>query len=183
MKNRRKYLVLMCVVFLFTIFSACSYYEGTAMSYLESDVNSLELAVYIGNYDDLCVLISRGLSVDELNEQIGFGSIKTESYGYRTTVNSDKGFVLIYFDTNQISIGHKLIQFSGQEFQANVESVECGMSVADIQKLDPDGDYTFLLSSWSQYPKVSYHFFENGLAYEIYYSDEQTVASIYKYIV
>ena len=153
------------------------------MSYLENDINSLDFAVYVDDLDELTTKVLRSPTIDDLNNQIGFEKIKKEPYGYRTVVNSNRGYVLIYFDANQVCTGYKLIRFSSQKYQNNVKSIEGGISLTDVRRLDPDGDYTFLLSSWSQYPQISYHFFEDGTAFEIHYSNDLKVAEIYTYTI
>lgn len=175
--------LLLCGISLTAVFSACSNCEDTVVNYLESNENSMKLAAYVDNYDDLTTIIAQGLTLSETNNLLGFEIVKTEPYGYRTLVNSNRGYVLIYFDTKQVCTGSKLICFSNQEYRINMDNLEYGMSVTDVRKLDPDGEYTFLLSGWSQYPKISYHFFEDGSAFEIHYSDTLEVVEIYAFVI
>ena len=56
--------------------------------------------------------------------------------------------------------------------------IPIGVSVKQVQKIDPDGDYDFMFTSWSGYPQTSHHYTSDGYAFSIDYNDAYEVVGI-----
>lgn len=90
------------------------------------------------------------------------------------TYQTDKGWMLVYFYDN--------LKYSGAYRTTKMESkteklnqVEIGMSVNEVETLDPAGDYWFKSSNK---PPISYHYTEDGIEYYIVYDGYFNVIEI-----
>ena len=61
---------------------------------------------------------------------------------------------------------------------SDFEIIKVGTQVAEVKKLDPSGDYTFMYASWSDYPQCSYHYTRDGYEIVIFYDSGFLVTDI-----
>ena len=91
-----------------------------------------------------------------------------------TVVRTEKARYLIIFDEEDKADLLHLITFSTVDSDV-VAQIPVGTTFSEIMKLDPDGQYNFLYTSWSGAPQISYHFFESGKCFRLLYSNKELV--------
>ena len=81
-------------------------------------------------------------------------------------------------DFERSSQGGSEVQGSGTLEVSDFEIIKVGTQVAEVKKLDPSGDYTFMYASWSDYPQCSYHYTRDGYEIVIFYDSGFLVTDI-----
>ncbi len=153
------------------------------MLYLKETDNALNCAVNVGSYSDLVKLLNNGSDANTLNQQIGFTYIKKSPGGYRSTVKTDSGLVVIYFDQDNQFIGYQLLALSDQNILEDIRQLEIGMSITKVRSIDANARYSFLFSGSNQVPKISFHVFPDGNAFEIFYNEQLEIVKIFNYVL
>lgn len=77
----------------------------------------------------------------------------------------------------------KNIAFSHGITENDMDQITKGTTLSSIQKMDSDGDYSFLYASWSGNPAISHHYLENGIHYIIHYDKNLCVSHIDKELI
>lgn len=145
--------------------------------------NSLHYIVSSHNYEELHNAIVSQPSIDELHKSISIDFVKITASGYETVFQTEKGFILVGFDSNRVYSYTKEIHFSQGVSEASFANITQGMPLSEIHKIDPHGDYSFLYASVSGIPAISHHYFESGTHYTIYYDDKFCVTNIDKTLI
>lgn len=118
---------------------------------------------------------------------IEFGAIfdiqeyKYSDNSYYVVVNSTNGYELVLFDSQQIIVNMLDIVFSNFSNYGLISAVMLGDTLNSVLSADDTGSYDFLKVSWTNYPRISYHFFENGVCFSFEYDYEYKVASIWTF--
>ena len=86
-------------------------------------------------------------------------------------INTTNGLILVQFDLQGNYVAKQQIEFSPIHCENNINNIQIGMSLDDVRLADPTKKYDFLLHSSSKYPQISYHFFEDGKVYYIYFEN------------
>ncbi|MGM9601661.1 MAG: hypothetical protein ACI3W5_08815 [Faecousia sp.] len=172
---------LLLTIFICAMLCACSSSEET-MDVLEIDKtqNSLQFILSEKNYEELCKVLGGKPSVSSLHNSISVDFIKATDTGYSTVFQTERGLVLVVFDSQQMYAYAKNIRLSQSVLEKEMDGIEKGAPLEKIQSLDPNGDYSFLYVSQSGAPAISHHYLENGMHYTIYYDDEFCVLSVKK---
>lgn len=90
------------------------------------------------------------------------------------TYQTDKGWILVYFyDNFKYSGAYRTTQMESKT--DDLKQVEIGMSVDEVEALDPMGDYWFKSSNK---PPISYHYTEDGTEYYIVYDGYFNVTKV-----
>ena len=89
---------------------------------------------------------------------------------YYTVLQTDRGMLQIFWDETMQTPYYRNFHFSEDSDEENMEKIFVGMDVSTVMKLDPAGAYDFLYADWVHYPRVSYHYFRDGVCYRIQYS-------------
>lgn len=95
-----------------------------------------------------------------------------------TIINTSEGFVLVTYSTDRKTANSELISFSSNTIEGALDNIELGDQLSDVMEIDPRGNYNFIYASWSNYPRISYHYVGNS-RYSIVY-DNTTVTKISK---
>ena len=93
-----------------------------------------------------------------------------------SVVMTEEGLYIPLFSENDAFVSMIPVMFSKDI--SFMDKVELGMDLNSVRDLDPNGLYDFIYHSWKDYPKISYHFYENGSALAIKYNDECKVSGI-----
>lgn len=93
---------------------------------------------------------------------------------YYTILRTAEGLMLVTFDEETVFTPQR-ITFSDSAVEARIEQLAPGASLEDVIAADPDGQFVSLYASWSEVPAFSYHFFENGTAFFLWYEDDIVV--------
>lgn len=176
-------LIVICGIIMFAILLTCTIKEESTMLFLDENDNAFIYAVEAGNYSDLVNLLAKGPNADQLNEQIGFTYIKESLYGYRTTVKTNAGYVVIYYYPDNRLMGYQSITLSDQSDLEAMFQLETGMNISEVRSIDPNANYNFLYSGSSQMHKISFHYFPDGNVFEIYYNEQLDIIGITNYII
>lgn len=94
------------------------------------------------------------------------------------TYRTEKNWILVYFYDNMEYDTYRSTKL--ESVTDSLEQVEVGMSVDEVETLDPAGDYWF---RYSNMPWVSYHYTEDGVEYYIAYDGYFNVIEISKVLI
>ena len=97
-------------------------------------------------------------------------------------MKTTEGLLWISFDERGSYTYVVRIIFSDESSQENLENVAIGSTAETIREIDPDGQHPYSYHNWSGFPAVSFHFYENGDSYAVFYK-ENTVIDIIKFII
>ena len=86
-------------------------------------------------------------------------------------IHTSKGLAIIFFDSGGNNPYMQLIKFSGREYESGISALKKNMSLQEAMEADPDGQFDFIFHSWSEYPQISYHYFESGNCYIVMYEN------------
>lgn len=89
------------------------------------------------------------------------------------TYRTDQGWILVYFYDDMEYSTYRTTRLESKT--ENLEQVEIGMSVDEVEAIDPEGDYWF---RYGNKPSVSYHYTEDGKEYYVVYNGFFYVAKI-----
>lgn len=97
---------------------------------------------------------------------------KTQDESY-VVIKTGKGLFLVMFDENGVCESRRGITFSKNDGAAFFASLQIGKTALEtVQAAEPDGQYDFLYAGWSGFPKYSFHFFENGDCFNLWYEND-----------
>lgn len=179
-----KKVTLFAIVTIFVLcFSSCTDKKGEAMNIIKSDIPIMDLVTNEYKYSSVTSFLNKDPNVNELNSKFKNNFYKYFLDMYYTVIKTDEGMLIVYFDTNMRLEGWSKISFSENSTYESLKSLSKNISLYDVLKLDPNGNYPFIYSGWSGYPRMSYHFFKNGTVYLIQYDSLDKVISIDKYIL
>ena len=130
------------------------------------------------SYTEITKDLESGLT-DKFIKKYGVEKYKsvTEGSNY-TIIKSSEGVVLITFDADRKNAGSELISFSSETIEGALDNVKIGDQLSTVMEIDPLGNYDFMYASWSNYPRISYHYV-GDFGYSIVY-DNTTVIEISK---
>ena len=115
-------------------------------------------------------LIKRG-NLEVFCSKYGIQYYKRTKYYNYLAVLTDVDPVLIVFNHRGVCFFYWNIRYSDNECEDKLADIGIGDSVENVRAIDPHGDYSIFYASSSDFPQISYHFFENGHCYEIEYID------------
>ena len=121
-------------------------------------------------------------SIPQLQEQLEHISFKEYGVLYYTVVKTPDRLLLVTFYSDGSFMGTRKIVFSNPTSKKALEQIEIGDPINSVMRADEEGDYSFIYASYSEFPQVSFHFFEDGHCYEIHYKNG-TVTDIYTFTI
>ena len=165
------------------IFSACSSEKNESAGTSDADLSSMDIVKTTVSYEELIKLLEDKPSLEELNNRIVLECVKKTFNCYYAVLKTDQGWVIIYFDKDEKFSNEQQIIISENTNKDIMDSLKIGMSLEEVRKADPDGDYSFIYFSWSGYPQVSYHYLADGNVYYISYDDSFCISDIYTFVL
>ena len=128
------------------------------------------------------LLLASCPSIDQLQER--FDSLLLKSLGnlLYTVIKTSDSIYWVAFNADGSFAKNELIEFSSVDAQKSLEKVKAGDSLESVMRADDQGNYNFIYANWSEYPQISYHFFENGNCYMICYKN-RIVTDIYSFTI
>lgn len=141
----------------------------------ESGFSTVEEIV---EYDSLHSFIENNPSYNDLNMRFPIEYVHHNRTNQQALYHTDNGWVLVDFGLDEKCSGFQRISVSEKAYLQDFENIAIGTSVFEITKLDPDADYDFLYASWTEYPKVSYHYTADGYRVTLYYDDNYCLTRI-----
>ena len=91
--------------------------------------------------------------------------------------------VLLYFNKDSSFANYRIISFSSESSKIELKEILIGTPIDTVKKIDPQGNYSFLLHSWTKYPQISYHYFRDGSGYAVQYDDALCVISLSEFYI
>lgn len=110
-------------------------------------------------------------------KSLGITQYKSANSINYTVLKTTNGMYLILADYNGAYVTMRQIIFSPDINRECVADLKAGMTLDNAKAADPDGQFDFLLHSSQNYPRISYHFFENGDCFSVKY-EEDIIADI-----
>lgn len=174
-----KRIILIVVEIVLTVcLNACAVQKAPPINIIGSDVSCLELISNEYNYSDTLGFLNKKPDMDKFNSKYKADFYKQFSDFYYTVIKTEKCPIVVCFDTDKKFYDCREITFSDDNTYGSLKDLKQGTSLVDVMKADPKGDYAFIYSGWSEYPKVSYHVFKNGTVYLVNYDSSDKVASV-----
>lgn len=175
-----KRIILIAVAVVLTVcLNSCAARKTQPINIIGFDVSYLELiSSNEYEYRDTVGFLDKKPDMDKFNGKYKADFYKQLSDFYYTVINTEKCPIVVCFDTDKKFYDCREITFSDDNTYGSLKDLKQGTSLADVMKADPKGDYAFIYSGWSEYPKVSYHIFKNGTVYSVNYDSSDKVASV-----
>ena len=148
--------------------SACSK-EQKNMNKVNQDIIIYTKTEKVYDHNKIASAINRGESMFDYLESLNIENYKALKNCCYTVLQTTNGLQLLMFDSDGM---HGIIQpvtFSSITNKKFVENLKVGTPLKNVMEVDPDGNYDFLYHSWTAYPQISYHYFEDGNCYSIEY--------------
>lgn len=149
----------------------------------DSKFNSVEEVKDVISYSALASMLDYKPSLRTLHEKFNLESIKLEDERYIVTIQTDKNWMRIYFDSEMNYITMNEIQFSDDVELVQLQNVTLGTTLSDVMNIDPTADYSFIYASWTEYPQVSSHYLEDGNVFVFTYDNSYKVCEIHSFIL
>lgn len=174
MKQIRFWIILLTILFL----CGCDRGESDMYTKIDSKQCSLHYLTEVHNYQDVVCAVECKPTIDLLNKTIKIDCVKEQENGYTVLLNTTEGYVLLWFDADEVYAYMKVIYFSDSQLETQLKNINIGTHLSTVQNIDPKGEYTFLYASSTQQSNVSYHYFKNGTYYKIFYDNSYKVTRI-----
>ncbi len=129
-------------------------------------------------YDELSELLESKPTLEELNARIPLEFVRKLETSYKAVVKTDQGWVQVFFEQDGTFFDSVEMGELKGVLKDDLLRIPIGVSVKQVQKIDPDGDYDFMFTSWSGYPQTSHHYTSDGYAFSIDYNDAYEVVGI-----
>ncbi|MGN0517297.1 MAG: hypothetical protein ACI4II_01070 [Acutalibacteraceae bacterium] len=124
------------------------------------------------DHNEIESLLNQQVNMFNICEKLNISQYKSVNGVYYTILKISRGLFNIMFDTDGTKADIKPIAFSSINNKEKVANINVGMTLKDVQTADPDGQYDFLYHNSANYPRISYHYFENGDAISIKYESD-----------
>lgn len=142
------------------------------------NVSCFDLVQNVVSEAELVAFLDTWPSAYELNQRYPiecFRRTEVPVWGEQiwATYRTDLGWTIVYFSDKMKYSSYNSFQMESKT--EALEQVKIGMSVDEVEALDPAGDYWF---RYSNQPWVSYHYMEDGTEYYIAYDSSFHVVEI-----
>lgn len=169
-------IIFLGVIITILLLSACGSRKGETTMVNKDELNLNDVKVEV-SYDLLLETLQKYSTLNEINNTIPMKNIKECNSIYRNAIKTDKGWFFILFDNNEAFIDLKRINISNLNSK-KYAILTIGMPLNQVKQIDPSGDYTFCLASWSNYPQKSYHYSSDGYEIVISYNENYIIENV-----
>lgn len=174
--------VIVLVLFLICL-SGCNK-GGNLLSAIHDERSCIDIVKSTISFEQLKAVTASTPTIEEFNKAIPLECLREYDIMYRAPIKTEKGWVLVVFDKDRKFVNMKEIHWSKKLDKSDfMEQLKVGLNLAEVQKLDPDGDYTFLYVSWTDYPQKSYHYSADGFEIIISYGNDNCITDISSFLV
>ena len=167
----KKALVLVCALIL--LFSSCAGESGAAPT--EADQNTVLYTQISDTVSEKKVdaLTESDVSLTEFCEALRISRYKTVNGEPYVVVKTKKALYLVTFSADGVFESKRKIVFSENDGAAFADALQTGVTtLSEVQAMEPDGAYDFLYAGWTEFPRYSFHFFESGDCYNLWFEDD-----------
>lgn len=173
---------IVLVLFLFYL-SACNK-GGNLLSTIQDERSCIDIVKSTISFEQLKAVTASTPTIEEFNKVIPLECLREYNLMYRAPIKTEKGWTLIVFDKDRKFANMKEIHWSKNFDKSEfMEQLKVGLTLAEVQQFDPDGDYTFLYVSWTDYPQKSYHYSSDGFEIIISYGEDACITDISSFLV
>lgn len=183
MRQKNSFVIVLATVLLLFCFGCSHQGEGdnkdAKVNTSPEDVSCFDLVQTEVSEEALLTYLETWPSVNELNQKFPiecFRHAKNVPVWEEliwATYKTEQGWMLVYFHDD---MGYSAYRITKMESKTDaLEQVEIGMSVDEVEALDPAGDYWF---RYSNRAPVSFHYTEDGTEYYIAYDGYFNVIGI-----
>ena len=143
-----------------------------------SDKSLIDLSSVTYDEAQLLEIVQYNGSINELDAQYPIECLRWDDKVYRVSYLGDESVAVVLFD----DLGNKLLGniYSINRVKSDFEELEKGQTLADVRKVDPDGEYLFLFTGSNETPKVSSHYTKDGYLITIEYDNSNAIINITK---
>jgi len=157
-------LCLCCVCLL-----SCQKAKQYELKEIGQDETLIQCNSALSQREIMALLTEKG--VTDAFKELNITQFKALHDGHYTVVNASDGLCLINSDKDWQAATVRKITFSENDNESNVSSLREGMTLDDAQTADPDGQYDFWYTSWTEAPQISHHFFQDGKCFYIRFKE------------
>lgn len=141
-----------------------------------SDKSLMELASTTYDNSQLLEIAQYKGSITELLAQYPIECIRKDNMGYRVSyLGYGKVATLIFDNLGNMIMGNI---YYAEKYKSDFSVLQKGLSLEDVKKVHPNGDYPFLYTGRNDTPKVSLHYTEDGYLIMIEYDISNTIINI-----
>ena len=126
----------------------------------------------IYDHEEILNISNKNIDIFKFCEVLGINQYKSVGNINYTVLKTTKGLFLVLFDGDITHATIQQIRFSSITNQNSFDNLKVGMTLGNARTADPDGQYEFLLHSSQNYPRISYHYFENGDCFSVKYEGD-----------
>lgn len=152
--------------------------QESALPICSATDNCIDCVKQTVSYDALFELLKAEPTLEELNVSISLEFVRKLDTSYRAVMKTDQGWHQVFFNQDGTFAESVKMGELKSVLKDDLLKIPFGMPVKQVQEIDPDGNYNFMFSSWSGYPKRSYHYTSDGYVFSIYYNDAFEVIDI-----
>ena len=182
MKKNKKMRYQLFAFAILVLLNACG--KGDQLTIREVGQNSilfnLDSTVY--DIDIIFDLQTNKPNMTSFCEKYGIQHYKKINDVKYLVLRTTDGIYFVFFSIDETHATAYKVSFSSSLNKEEVDKLCAGMTLQDVYEADPEGTYPFMYSSWSGYPRYSYHCFENGDCYFVIY-DGDTITNISKFTI
>ena len=179
MKRRFKIVFIFCVIL--CLISGCrtSKEDAQTLHFVDEKENCMDIVKQSVSHKILMNAVDEKLSLKDMSKKIPLEFIREIDNNYRSIVKTEQGWVLLFFDSDGTFLRIQELGALNSTSKDDFLEVTVGMSVYDIQEIDPKGNYNFMYASWSEYPRMSFHYTSDGYEIIVSYNSRYNVINIY----
>ena len=122
-------------------------------------------------------------SLSALCQLVELDFIKETKFSYTTLFETEKGYVQFEFSKDGSFMFSQHITFSENVTQEDMDKIFLGMSLDEVEKIDPQGHYIFRYMGSNAPPYFSEHYLTSGIYYIIVYDENYNVINIGKSVL
>ena len=178
----KKSVVLRSIIMV--LFLLCSCAQGESDLKIETspaDKSLMDLASKIYDEPQLLEIANFNGAIDELNAQYPIECLRQEDGIYRAAFLGDESIAVLLFDNCGKRLSGNI--YHTQRLKADFDRLTKGQSLAEVRKIDPDGEYVFLYTGRNDTPKVSSHYTKDGYLITVEYDASNSILSIKEEVI
>lgn len=170
------------VIFILVNIVSCSLKEEYVVNEADQKMIIYNESEQVYKFEDVKNYLNENIEVTVFCQEFKIPYYKHYNEMYYTVFNTDDGLKLFVFDSNRKFINIRDITFSKDADETGIKALTKGININEVRIFDPNGQYDFMYHNWSDYPKISYHYFGNGKCYTIFYKDN-VIEDIYEFTI
>lgn len=166
------------IILIVLLLVACILSFDSAKNKLEvspKDKTVFELVTKTYSYEQLKDIWMCADTITELNEKYSIECLRETNGEYRAVYAGKNNYTALFFDIDGKMTGGWVYKISPKK--SEFADIREGMTVSEVQEIDPFGWYMFLYSG-SDLPKISMHFTQDGYLLTIKYDDSCKIVDI-----